>query len=386
VLFLGFMPLCNAYEPIGEPAKPCVTYPTEILLCPRCELVQMGHVVDQRLLFPADYPYTSSTTKALRDNFADLADCCARTIEFKRSDLVVDIGSNDGTLLSNFLGTCMVYGVTPEDAAMVAIERDIPTTQAYFTAEFAKDMPGLQNAMIITCTNCFAHVPDPHDFLEGVTTLLAPGGIFIAECQYVHSLLDGLQFDHFYHEHLRFYSLASLSHLLAAHGLEPFRVQRIPTHGGSIRVWACRKGERQIETSVAEVAFWEEKRRIDADRFYGFRSGIEDMRTELWQALGTGVHGIGAPSRASTLLRYCGIDHGVLPVTYEAPGSARIDRFIPGSRIAVATEPSASGADQPETLLLLSHHIAGELIPKLRAKGFGGRFILPLPSVEVIDA
>jgi len=384
VLFLGYHPLCNSYRPIGEPAREETTYPLELYLCPHCQLVQLGYIVAPELLFPADYPYTSGTTKVLRDNFADLARWVRGTVDLKPSDLVVDIGSNDGTLLRNFAPDSRMLGITPEDVDTPGIT----THRAYFSKRFV-DLDNLGGAAnVVTCTNCFAHVPDPHDFLEGVTTLLAPGGIFVVEVQYLYDMLDKLYFDNIYAEHMRYLTLTSLGYQLDKHGLEVFRVQRIPTHGGSIRVWAARKGERLVEPEVAVLAYWEGRNRVDAYRFGDFGRRVADLRDQLWAKLvDWQPFGIGAPSRASTLLRFCGIDRHSLAHVFEAPGSARIGKYMPGTNIPVLEEPeSFSHLDSSDSLLLLSHHIADELIPKIRAKGFRGRFIVPLPSVEVIDA
>lgn len=388
MIHLGSHVLCNSYKPIGSlSAAPEQTYPIELLRCPRCELVQLGHQAPSEELFPSDYPYRSGTTKLLRDNFADLARDVHGTMALKPRDLVVDIGSNDGTLLSNFLPHCRVLGITPEDAAQAARMRGIDTMQRYFDADAVRDVCGIHGqARVVTAANVFAHVPDPNVFLENVKALLEPGGVFVVEAQYVHALIDKLQFDHLYPEHLRFYSLQSLANLLTPHGLEPFRVQHIATHGGSIRVWACRKGERPIEPSVATLAFWEHHRPINAERFARFGRDIARVRADLWRALPAdgSVHGVGAPSRASVLVQYVGLDHFVMPVVYETPGSAKIGQWLPGSRIEVHAEPDRFGDDQPECLLLLSWHL-DELAPKLRTKGFKGRLIRPLPEVEIIE-
>lgn len=399
VLWLGYHAPVNDYRPIGSPAAEQPTHPLELLLCPRCELVQLGYVPDQTVTFPADYPYRSGTTKLLRDNFAELSRAVRYTVDLRPHDLVVDIGSNDGTLLANFAPHCQVRGITPEDAAIVANERGIRTVQSYFTKALVSDLlsrpiadyaytpaplPG--HATVITATNVFAHVPDPHDFLEGVKLLLAEGGIFVSESHYLHALLDGLQFDTLYSEHARFYSLNSLAYLLEMHGLQVFRAERIATHGGSIRVWACRKGERAVETSVASIAFWEHHRPINADRFASFQTRMTRMREALWAAIaGKAVHGIGAPSRASTLVQYVGLDHHAMPVTYETAGSAKIGKYMPGSRIEVRAEPERFDGCEADALLLLSHHIADELVGKLREKGWTGPIVRPLPEVEVLE-
>jgi len=167
-------------------------------------------------------------------------------------DLVIDIGSNDGTLLSNFKNNGhKVLGIEPTDIAQIAQKRGIPTVQRYFGPEVARQVNQQHGAArVVTAANCFAHMEDVHSILDGIVSLLAEDGVFISESHYLIPLLDRLQYDTIYHEHLRYYSLTSLVHLLAMHELEVFHARAIPTHGGSIRVYAARKGSRQVRSSV----------------------------------------------------------------------------------------------------------------------------------------
>ncbi|MGC1467492.1 MAG: methyltransferase domain-containing protein, partial [Pseudolabrys sp.] len=246
VLSLGYMPPVNQMVPIGEQPRQQPWFPTNLLHCPKCELVQLGLAVDPVIIFPPEYPYTSGTTKLLRDNFAELQRESSALLGLGPQDLVVDIGSNDGTLLSNFRNAGnRVLGIEPTDVGDIAKERGIPTTKRYFGLETAREVKREHGpAKVITAANCFAHIEDVHAIVDGITEMLASDGVFISESHYLIPLLDTLQYDTVYHEHLRYYSLASLKFLLEMHDLDVFHARPIPSHGGSIRVYAAPRGTR----------------------------------------------------------------------------------------------------------------------------------------------
>lgn len=390
VLFLGYLPPVNKMRPIGT--KPCEErmYPAQLLYCSRCHLVQLGLVVDAAILFPPEYPYTSSTTKILRDNFAELSVECRTILELKRDDLVVDIGSNDGNLLNNFKDNHRVLGVTPEEIGRIAIERGIPTVLDYFTPAVAERIVNeYGTAKLVTATNVFAHIERPNEVVRSVMKLLRDDGIFISESHYLLPLIETLQYDTIYHEHLRYYSLHSLRYLLSAHGLEIIHAKRIPTHGGSIRVYAARKGTYPVRDTVARLSAEEAPVVLDAKNLFAFRDRVTGSKRELWSMLrdvrsrGGRIYGISAPSRASTLVHYVGIDEGVVERVVEIKGSHKIGKYMPGTLIPVVDE-SALYADRPEYALLFSWHIADELAPKLKTQGFRGDFIIPLPSPRIL--
>lgn len=389
VLFLGYLPPVNKMRPIGS--KPCeeVRYPAQMLYCPRCHLVQLGLIVDAAILFPPEYPYTSSTTKILRDNFAELYKECVTIIDLKRDDLVVDIGSNDGNLLSNFKDGHKVLGVTPEDIGKIAIERGIPTILDYFTRSVVRNVVAKHGkAKIVTATNVFAHIENPNETVESVLELLADDGVFISESHYLLPLIETLQYDTIYHEHLRYYSLHSLQYLLSRRGLEVIHAKRIPTHGGSIRVYAARKGKHPVRDTVSKLLREEKPVVLSEKGLLEFTKKVLISKLELYGLLldikkkGGSIYGISAPSRASTLINYVGIDDGILDCVLEIKGSHKIGKYMPGTLIPILEE-SKLYQDMPEYALLLSWHIADELIPKLKAKGFKGDFIVPLPTPSI---
>ena len=386
VLSLGYMPPVNQMVPIGEVPRQQPWFPTNLLYCPGCELIQLGLAVDPVIIFPPSYPYTSGTTRILRDNFADLYAESSAMLNLRADDLVVDIGSNDGTLLSNFRnGGHRVLGIEPTDVGRIAEERGIPTLQRYFSLEVAREAKQQHGpARIVTAANSFAHIEDVHEIVDGILEMLAPNGVFISESHYVVSLLDRLQYDTIYHEHLRYYSLTSLAHLLAMHGLEVVHARPIPTHGGSIRVYASRRGTYKVGPSVAEMLAAEPRGDAMRKRLAQFQKDVVLSKLRLVALIrdlkenGARICGISAPSRASTLVNYVGLDEGIIDYVCEIAGSLKIGKFMPGTAIPVVDE-SRLFAENLDCAIIFSWHIADELASVLRRKGFRGKLITPLP-------
>ncbi len=391
VLSLGYMPPVNQMVPIGQVPRQQPWFPTNLLHCRDCDLVQLGLAVDPVIIFPPEYPYTSGTTKLLRDNFADLQRESAALLGLGSNDLVVDIGSNDGTLLSNFKnGGQRVLGIEPTDVGDIANSKGIPTLKRYFGAEVAREVKAAHGpASVVTAANCFAHIEDVHAIVDGIVEMLAPDGVFISESHYLIGLLDTLQYDTVYHEHLRYYSVTSLKHLLEMHELEVFHARPIPSHGGSIRVYAARRGARPVQDSVRHMLAGEPRGEALAKRLVAFRRDVVLSKLRLLSMLrelketGARIAGISAPSRASTLVNYVGLDQGIIDYVCEIPGSLKIGKCMPGTQIPVVDETQLF-SDQPDCAVIFSWHIADELAPKLRAKGFRGRLITPLPEPRTL--
>lgn len=389
VIFIGYLPPVNAMPGIGTRPAEQPAYPAQVLCCRDCQLVQLGLIVDPAILFPPEYPYTSGTTKILRDNFAELSREVASLYPLAPSDLVVDIGSNDGTLLSNFSSRGPVFGIEPTQAGELANKRGIPTLISFMNRQaVSAALRRKGKAKMVTAANVFAHIEDIHEIVECILELLTEDGIFVSESHYLVSLLETLQYDTIYHEHLRHYSLTSLKYLLQMHGLEVIHARRIPTHGGSIRVYAARSGKYPVRNSVGEILSMESTE-ITIEKLRSFRSRVVQTKLDLYallkgiKARGERIYGIGAPSRASTLINYVGLDDGILDCVLEIPGSYKVGKYIPGTLIPVLEE-SRLFKDQPEYALLLSWHIGAELMPKLSAAGFRGKFIMPLPNPHIV--
>ena len=392
VIFLGYLPPVNQMREIGESPREQPAYPAQLLHCPQCQLVQLGLVVDPNILFAPDYPYTSGTTRILRENFAELYQECKTIIALGPDDLIVDIGSNDGTLLLSFRdGGHRVQGIEPTLTGNLANERGIPTMIAFFGGDSAEKVQAEHGpARVVTAANVFAHIENIHEIVENILLLLDDQGVFISESHYLMSLIETLQYDTIYHEHLRYYSLHSLQYLLAAHGLEVIHAKRIPTHGGSIRVYAARVGKYSVRQSVSVILNQEKDTGLSVKKLEEFKHRVVLSKLQLYGLLreikqrGENIYGIGAPSRASTLINYVGLDDGILDCVLEIKGSHKIGKYAPGTLIPVVEE-SPLFDEQPEYALMLSWHIADELIPKLVQRGYRGKFIVPLPVPRIIE-
>jgi hypothetical protein len=391
VLFLGYLPPVNQMRTVGERPHEQPAYPAELLRCTKCQLVQIGLIVDPAILFPPEYPYTSGTTRILRENFAELQREATPLLGLNGTELVVDIGSNDGTLLSNFhQAGHSVCGVEPTLMANLANERGIRSIMAFFgPAAAAQVVKQCGQATIVTATNVFAHIEGIHEIVDSVLAMLADDGVFISESHYLMSLIETLQYDTIYHEHLRHYSLESLSYLLGMHRLEVIHAKRIPTHGGSIRVYAARSGTRPVQASVQQMLNEEQSAGALPARLAEFKRRVAMSKLQLHALLsgllakGAHVYGVGAPSRASTLINYVGLDRELLDCVVEIAGSYKVGKYMPGTLVPVIDEGRLF-EDQPEYALLLSWHIADELIPKLKERGFKGHYIVPLPEPHIV--
>lgn len=391
ILYLGTLPPVNHMRAIGSRPVEEVAYPAELLQCRTCALVQLGLIVDPSILFPPEYPYTSGTTRILRENFAELYQEVKQLYPMEKDHLAVDIGSNDGTLLSNFKNAGhRVCGIEPTLMAKLAQERGIESVMSFFNEESAGRVKREHGqARIITATNVFAHIEHVGEVVRNILGLLEPQGIFISESHYLPALIRTLQYDTIYHEHLRYYSLTSLRHLLEGAGLEIIHAKEIPTHGGSVRVYAARKGTYPVRDSVRELLGREEAMGIRDRALQDFKRRVIISKMKLHALLtpviekGGKIYGIGAPSRASTLVHYAGLDDGIIASVLEVKGSYKTGKYMPGTLIPVEDEARLF-SDPPDYALLFSWHIADELIPKLREKGYKGGFIVPLPEPRIV--
>ncbi|MEL7236519.1 MAG: class I SAM-dependent methyltransferase, partial [Chloroflexota bacterium] len=261
--------------------------------------------------------------------------------------------------------------------------------QRFMGTDAASEVVGeYGQAKIVTAANVFAHIEDVDDIVAGIMAMLAEDGVFISESHYLMSLLETVQYDTIYHEHLRYYSVHSLQYLLKKHGLEIFHVTKIPTHGGSIRVYAARPGQYEIQDSVAAI-LEEESADTFEEQLADFNKRVVQSKLDLYALLsdikrdGGRIHGIGAPSRASTLINYVGLDADILDYVLEVPGSYKTQKYMPGTLIP-CVEETVLFEEQPEYAMMLSWHIAEEIMPKLKAKGFKGDFIIPLPEPRIV--
>lgn len=373
--------------------QPETHYPLSLLRCPGCDLVQLGYAVDQQIVFPRDYPYQTGMTRILVEDFKDLADKAVERFGLGEDALAVDIGSNDGTLLKGFQPHGLrVLGVEPTDIAQIAERNGVPTVQDYFTDELARRIVAEHGpASVVAATNVIAHMPNLYPFLRGIAELLPDGGVFVSESHYLLDLVERLQYDTIYHEHLRFYGLRPLTEILARAGFAVVDCERVPTHGGSIRVWAVKgEGGPPSERLEAQRREEDEYGLYEHERLEQFRDRIVSAKhgllAELLRLRGAGkrIVGVGAPARSSMLLNYSRVDGDLLDYVVEPTGSLKIGLFTPASHIPIVDERRML-EEQPDYALMLSWHIAEELMPKLRQNGFRGGFVVPLPEPRVVE-
>lgn len=389
ILFLGYLPPVNKFIKINTKPNQENSYPAELLFCNNCKLIQLGLVVHQKILFPPEYPYTSSTTKILRDNFFDLSKKVQKNFNFVKNDLVIDIGSNDGNLLSNFKDNFKVLGITPEKIGKIAIKKGIPTLIRYFNLKTANFIvKKYKKAKIITATNVFAHMDRLDEIISGVKKCLDKNGVFITESHYLIPLLKEVQYDTVYHEHLRYYSVTSLNKLFSKHGLQIFDVEKIPTHGGSIRVYCAYKNKFKVKKNVFRF-LKDEKKYLNLVFFKKFQKKVILSKLNLLSKLtkikenNLKIAGVSAPSRAATLINYVGIEKNIVECVFEISGSYKIGHYIPGTLIPVFEEKKEY-LNKFDYLIIFSWHIYRELKDNLRKKGYKGKFIIPLPYPRIM--
>jgi len=392
VLDLGHQPPVHAHLTEESVRGPETSFPLRLVRCADCGLLQIDYIPDPKVVFPDDYPYHTGMTNMLIRACGDLADRIVAQYSLGSSDLVVDIGSNDGTLLDAFRKHGVkVLGIEPTNVAKVANSRGIETEQAFFDPKLASTLVASHGrAKIITATNVFAHIADPYGTLEGVKTLLADDGAFVSESQYLMDIVEKLEFDTIYHEHLRFYALKPMIRMFERAGMTLTDAERVTSAGGSIRVTA-RPGSHEPSARVAELIHEEERAGLyDPARLETFAGRSQSAKRHLLALLleakeeGARIVGLGAPARSNTLLCYAGIDGDILDYAAERTGSPKIGLFTPGMHLPVVDERRILD-EQPEYTLLLSWHIGEELAKKLRSLGYRGKFIMPLPEPRILD-
>jgi 2-polyprenyl-3-methyl-5-hydroxy-6-metoxy-1,4-benzoquinol methylase len=388
IISLGYLPPVNQLEKIDSIREEASFFPADLMYSPSSKLAQLSTIVDKAVLFPKQYPYTSSTTKILRDNFFELSKECEKLFKLKSDDLIIDIGSNDGNLLSNFK-KYRVLGVTPENIGKLAIKKGIPTLIRYFDKSTANSiLKKYGKAKIITATNVFAHIDNLKALIKNIQKIIKKDGIFISESHYLVPLIQDLQYDTIYHEHLRYYSLTSLKKIFEHFNLVIIHAKKIPTHGGSIRVYVSKKGNYKPTKDVEKI-LKSEKNSLSWKKLIAFRQNVVKSKLSLMAMLKKlkdqrkKIYGIGAPSRASTLVNYVGLTNEIINYICEIDGSYKIGNYMQGTNIPIVSEKILS-TDKPDYLLLLSWHISKELIKNLKKKGYKGKFIIPLPNPRIV--
>lgn len=390
-LALGPTPLANAFLKNAEEFKTERSYPLDVYFCETCSLVQLLDVIDKETLF-RNYIYVTGTSDTIAQHNIQYASNVIELLELSARDLVVEIASNDGSLLQRFQERGVkTLGIEPaNNIAAIASSKGIVTLGDFFstpTARKARESHGPAKAVI--ANNVLAHVDDPQDFLAGCKHLLAPDGLVIIEVPYLGELIDRLEYDTVYHEHLCYFSTTALIRLCDAVGLSLVRIDRVAVHGGSLRFYACNKEGYHAE-HVLDLAAREKSAGITSlTRLERFAKDVEESRHNLRALLielkekGHSVAGYGAPAKGNTLLNYCKIDTRLLPYTVDK-NPMKVNLFTPGMHIPVLA-PETLLERQPMYVLLLAWNFADEIMRQQHEyRRRGGRFILPLPKAQVV--
>jgi len=391
-LSLGHQPPSDRFLTEEKLKESETHHPIDLYFCENCNLVQLGYAVDPSILFTESFIYTTGSSKELVDNFHLLVELIVNKFKVSQEDLVIDIGSNDGTLLENYLPyNIRVLGIDPSKAAELAIKKNTPTLLKFFNETTAEDVVREHGkAKIITATNVFAHVKELNSFMNGVKLLLDDNGIFIEESGYLPDLISKTEYDAIYAEHLRYYSLRPLIHLFNKFGMDVFDVEKITTHGGSLRVFSCKKGDFLISDNVPKLLKEEEmlgyySREIYDNFTQKVLSNRESLRSILFnmKSQGNTIVGIGAPAKGNTLLNFCKIGKETLDFLLEK-GNLKVGMYSPGMHIKVVEESVLFDEYSHTHALLLSWNLKDIIVPKLRAKGFKGKIIVPVPIPHIL--
>jgi SAM-dependent methyltransferase len=392
-LDLGETALANKFLSEAELGRPEPTYPLEVGFCHGCNHVQLTEHVPPSAMF-ADYLYVSSASETLTRHLRDLSDVVVGRYALVKGDLVIDVGCNDGTLLRGFRRHGVrSLGVDPaRNLAELYPDPEIDRYTGFFDSRSAVEIRDRYGrAAAVTATNTFPHIPAIRDFVAGLDTVLAPGGVFVIEAHYLGDLLDQAAFDTVYHEHVSYWALGPMTRLFEDAGMRVVDVQRLPVHHGQLRAFVQRMEEGEVRPGVEMLLADERERgldRIETYRAFAERSRRlkEDLRAKLTglRAEGNRVVGYGAPAKGNTLLGF--LELGPADLEYIVDRSPlKVGLYTPGTHIPVVA-PERLVADQPEYVVLLAWNFADEIIEQqAEYRRRGGRFIVPVPDVRIVD-
>ena len=390
-LQLGPTPAPNGFLKAHHRHKSEKFYPLDVSFCRNCGLVQLAHVVSPEVMF-RNYVYIPSTSETMLNHFVSLAKQATKITQAQKGELSIDIGSNDGTLLKSFKSLGMnVLGVDPaENLAKKANKEGVETMCALFTKEVAVQIKKkYREAKTITATNVIAHVHDLHDFFEGIKILLSDEGLLIAEFPYLVDLLKKVEFDTIYQEHLSYFSITPFEKLLKKHNLYLVDIQRLPVHGGSVRVFVSKK-PKKASSRVKKLLQLEKKKGIlNPQTYLKFRRKVDKVRHELVQLLwklrleNKQIIGYGASAKGNIILNYCRIGPETLNYIVDSIPYKQ-GKYTPGMHIPIFEEKKLL-EDQPDYTLLLAWNFADEIIKKQEAyRKKGGKFILAIPKLTIV--
>lgn len=392
---LGSTPWSNSFlEPTEEAIARERAFPLKAMVCSECLLVQTTETVPADEIFTDGYAYLSSFSSSWLDHARRYADAMAERFELDSSSQVVEIASNDGYLLQYFVARNVpVLGIEPAaNAAKIAMDRGVPSEVAFFGRKTATELVarGIR-ADLTAANNVLAHVPDIADFVAGFAILLKPEGVATFEFPHLLRMMEGLQFDTIYHEHYSYLSLAAVERIFAASGLKVFDVEELPTHGGSLRVFAqLESGTRPATERLASVRANEEAAGLMTMDTYakfdtriaavcqGFRDFLANARSE-----GKSVAAYGAAAKGNTFLNVCGVKPGEIAFAVDR-NDLKQGKLLPGTHIPVHA-PSHLQTAKPDYLVILPWNLTDEIVADNAAiRAWGGRFVVAIPEIRII--
>ena len=392
-LDLGFSALSDGFLTKDNLNESEIFYPLNVLICKNCGLCQLGYTVSPERMFNKNYPYDSSTTKTGREHFTNMGYDICENFSLKSNSLIIDVGSNTGVLLSSFKSKNMkVLGIEPSDnVANIARKNGIDTITDFFSDKIAKKVvKKYGKASVITATNVFAHIDNLDDFMNGVKTLLKEDGIIVIEAPYLVNLIDNLEYDTIYHEHLSYLSVKPLRTFCKKYEMELFDAEMKEIHGGTMRYFIGRKRKRQISKNIVKFLKLENNNKIYSNkRLANFAKKVEFHRAELMDLLfdlkksGKRIVGISAPAKGNTLLNYCKIGPETLDyITEKNP--MKIGKYTPGMHIPIYSDKKLL-TDKSDYALVLAWNFAEEIMKNNKSyKKNNGKFIIPLPRPKII--
>jgi SAM-dependent methyltransferase len=391
---LGLSPLCESYVAAADLNAGETFYPLHAYVCGQCFLVQLEQYVSAEEIF-RDYAYFSSYSDSWLAHSHAYVEMITRRLRLHQQSLVVELASNDGYLLQYFAEYGVpVLGIEPaENVAKVATEQGIDTLAEFFTLELANQLvrDGVRADLVIG-NNVLAQVPDLNDFVAGVKQLLQPDGVVTMEFPHLARLVEENQFDTIYHEHFSYFSFSTACRIFAAHGLSIFDVDEVPTHGGSLRIYAGHDEAAPVVSDAAQQLLESERRDglDDLGYYRSFAERVEQIRYSLLEFLieqkkaGKRVVGYGAPGKGNTLLNYCGIRSDLLEFTVDRSPHKQ-GMFLPGTRIPIYA-PEKIDEARPDFIVILPWNIKDEIVSQLEGVAeWGAKFVTAIPEVRVLD-
>jgi SAM-dependent methyltransferase len=394
VVDLGMSPLCETYPAAADLNRGETYYPLHVYVCENCWLVQLEEYESAENIF-SDYAYFASHSDSWLKHCETYCDKMATRFGLGQQSFVVEVASNDGYLLQYFVRQGVpVLGIEPAaNVAKVAVEKGVPTSVRFFGARLAEEMVSEGRcADLVIGNNVLAQVPDLNDFVEALKILLKPDGVLTLEFPHLLKLIELNEFDTIYHEHFSYFSLLSTLKIMEGHQLKVFDVEELKSHGGSLRVYACRTEckAHALGPNIEKVLADERKAGLDrVDGYERFARNVQQTKLALLDFLiaakreGKTVAGYGAPGKSATLLHYCGIGKDLIEYTVDR-NPYKQGRFLPGTHIPIH-HPERIRETKPDYVLILPWNLKDEIMQQLKCvREWGGRFVVPIPMTAVL--